>query len=120
MTARPAKRGASSPYSYYVVISRGTLLDQIGNGHAFQVILNHLIQSLPQRQRAALPRPGTGSSSLLQTGHRRQGFLRQPQDRADGVLLRRFRQLITAALAPQAVQKPGLHQQLDDALQIFF
>ena len=54
-TAETRRRNCAVLPSYYVVVSRGTLLDQIGKGHAFQIILNHLIQSLPQRQRAAFP-----------------------------------------------------------------
>ena len=116
MTARPAKRGAGSPYSYYVVISRGTLLDQIGDGHAFQIVMDHLIQPLPQRQRAALLRPGAGFSGSLQTGHRGEGLLRQPQDAAHRVLLGVLRQPVSAALAPQAFHDLCLYQRPDNAL----
>ena len=54
-TAETRRRNCAVLPSYYVVVPRGTLLDQIGKGHAFQIILNHLIQPLPQRQRAAFP-----------------------------------------------------------------
>ena len=95
-------------------------LQQIRDGDAVEIVVDHRIQLAPHRQGAALGHAAALHGVLLQAGHRGQAALAQAQDAADGVLLGRFGQTVAAGLAAQTGQEIRPDKELDDTFKILF
>ena len=96
--------------SDHIIVTGVAPAHQIRQRNAVQIAVDGLIQPLPERQRAAFRRMGTGRCARFQTGYRGKRFFRQPQDLPCGVLFRRLRQSVAAALAADAAEQLGLDQ----------
>ena len=91
---------------------------QIRQGEAVYIFVHSRIQARPEVQGRADAAPLAGVLLRLQAGHRGQISLCQPEDTAQGILLRRFRQTISPQGATPAAEESRLSQQTRDLLQI--
>ena len=95
-------------------------VDQIHQRNAVQIAVDEAVQLFPHGQRLAFSGPWAAAFVSVQTGHRGQRPLGQPQDLAHGVVLQLPAQAVSTALAPESFHQSRLGQNGNDALQIFF
>ena len=88
---------------------------QIRQGEAVYIFVHGRIQARPEVQGRADAAPLAGILLRLQAGHRGQISLCQPEDTAQGILLRRFRQTISPQGATPAAEESRLSQQTRSA-----
>lgn len=102
--------------SYHIIIPVRVTVHQIRKRDILKIFRNELIQSPPHGERATFSGAGTNISAGIKAGNRSHRIFCDAQNVFHSVLLRRFCQLISAALPPYAGQQLCLYQQLDNVL----
>ena len=92
------------------------LMQQVCQRNAVQIAVNELVQLFPDRERLALFRPGATVHLTVQTGHRGQRPLGQPQNLPHGVVLQLPAEAVAAALAALPLDQSRAREHGDDAL----
>ena len=95
------------------------LIHEIPEGVMAEIVVHHLVKPLPQGQRPAPVRTGTGRRALFQTRHGTEAQLRHLENFRCGVILGLSGEPIAAALAPNTGHQALLGQKPHNRLQIF-
>ncbi len=100
--------------------ARRLLLEQILQRDAIEIIADDPLQPLPHGQSGACAAARARVRVLIKTGDRGEAAFRQAQDLADGILLRRARQPVTALIAARCAQNVRSAERGNDLLEVFF
>lgn len=109
-------------FSDHIVVAAVLALavDQILQRDAREIILDHTVQALPERESRAIRAARAGVDLAVQTGHGGKTSLGQAQNVPRGVVLRPAGQPVAALIAAVREQEAGTAERRNDLLEVFF